>query len=364
MTPEDTAFVRRCIKRYYFERFDDVEIPPDMSQREFGYSTGAGMVRHVQLFGPADLRVLLLRESPLDVYVSNARYLSPTMPMRDKGMTDARLIFDIDAKDLGLPCRPSHAVTVCNACGAAAAGGRDSCRECGEADVSKRSVACPRCARAAGAQAARLLDILAEDFGVRDARAYFSGNEGYHIHVGDDSLAGLSRAGRAELADYMSLHGADPGTLCGRGVEPPKRTERGWRGRFARLIRKADRDLMVREAGSGVHATRDRVMGDLEGRLGVRVDSGVTMDVSRIFRMPGTVNGKSGMAKAPCADPKSYDPYESAVVISDDAVRVDAACPVRFSLGGRRFGPCSGATELPAYAAAYMVCKGLAHAAG
>lgn len=364
MTPKDTAFVRRCIKRYYFERFDDVEMPSDMSQREFGYVAGAGMVRHIQLFGPADLRVLLLRESPLDVFCSNARYLSPTMQMDGKAWQDAHVIFDIDAKDIGLECRPSHAVTVCNACGATAAGARDPCGKCGGTNTSKKSVACTKCMRAAGRQAAELLYMLKTDFGVEDARTYFSGNEGYHIHVHDGSLAGLSRASRSELADYVSLHGADPGTLCGRGVQPPKRTERGWRGRFARAIRKPDRDLMVREVASGVHSTRDRIMGDLGDRLGVRVDAGVTMDVHRIFRMPGTINSKSCMAKAACSDPRSYDPYESAVVVSDDAVSVEAACPVAFRLRGRRFGQCSGMVELPMYAAAYMVCKGLAHVVG
>ena len=361
MTPADASFMRRCIKRYYFERFDRIELPSDMPMREFGYQDrDSVMVRHLQLRDAADLRVLLLQAAPADVYVSNARYLLPSLPIQDKAWQDAHVIFDIDAKDLDLECRPSHAVSCCMKCGRAAAG---SCGRCGGGGTKRVSVACKKCIRAAGAQAASLLKILADDFGVHDARAYFSGNEGFHVHVHEEGLSKLGRAGRAELADYVALRGVMPERLADGRTKPvlPRRSDAGWRGRFGRALSKADRSLMAREVASGVYGTRGRVLADMVGRLGVRVDAGVTMDVHRIFRMPGTINGKSGMAKTSCENPKAFD-ASAAVVIHDDVVHVRASCPVRFRLGGRRFGPYANEyVGVPSYAAAYMVCKGLAH---
>ena len=370
MTPRDVAFVQRCVKRHYFERFDMLELPHDISRREFGYTVpGSGaMVRHLQMRGPADLRVLLLREAPLDVYVSGARYMLPDMPMRDKVWQGADLIFDIDAKDIGLECRPSHTAAVCGRCGRAGAGPANKCGRCGSRDVAGVSVACPKCMKAAGDHAARLLSILEDDFGVEGSRAYFSGNEGYHVHVPDGGMSILGRAARADLADYVSLRGVEPGRLAhtdGKKPVLPRRSDVGWRGRFCRALSKADRAAMSREIAAGVYSTRARALDDMVSRLGVRVDPGVTMDVHRIFRMSGTINGKSGMAKVPCEVPKKFNPYVSAVVISDEPVCVRASCPVPFRMMGRRFGPyVNEYVKVPSYAAAYMVCKGLAHVAG
>lgn len=366
MRPADASFMRRCMRRYYFERFDMIEMPSNMPKREFGYRRAdSGMVRHLQLHNAADLRVLLLQAVPLEVYVSNARYLLPSQPIPEKVWEDAHLIFDIDAKDLDLECRPSHTVASCERCGHGTTG---PCERCGYRGVRKTSVACPSCMRAAGDQAGRLLEILADDLGVREGvRVYFSGNEGFHVHVHDEQLARLGAAERTELADYVAFRGIMPerlGVARDGTTSLPRPSEGGWRGRFAREVlgSKAGRSRAAREVASGGYDAFARRVEGLGSRLGVRIDPGVTMDVHRIFRMPGTVNGKSGMAKVPCEDLKRFDPYVSAVVLSDEPVHIRASCPVRFRIMKRRFGPYSNEyVEVPAYAAAYMVCKGLAH---
>ena len=38
------------------------------------------------------------------------------LPMNEKDWKEADLIFDIDAKDLNLPCRESHTISICNEC--------------------------------------------------------------------------------------------------------------------------------------------------------------------------------------------------------------------------------------------------------
>lgn len=365
MRPPDVSFIRRCVKRYYFEQFDRIEIPLEMAKREFGYrKADAGMVRHIQLHEPADLRVLLLQAVPLDVYVSNARYLLPAQPIAEKVWENADVIFDIDAKDLDMKCRPSHTVHMCAKCGY---GSTDTCGKCGHKGTQKVSVTCPLCIKAAGEQVSKLLEILADDLGVSEGvRVYFSGNEGFHVHVRNDHLATLGAAARAELADYVAFRGVIPdrmGVKRKRIESLPKTHDGGWGGRFAREVfrSKAGRARAAKDITAEGYDVFARKLAGMEKKIGVNIDPGVTMDIHRIFRMSGTINGKSCMAKVPCADTKGFNPYVSAVVISDEPVGIRASCPIPFKMMNTTFGPYSNEyVEVPSYAAAYMVCKGLA----
>ena len=363
MRPPDASFLSRCMKRYYFERFDMIGMPHDMAKREFGYrGAGARMVRHLQMHDAADLRIMLMQTAPLEVYVSNARYLFPTQPMSEKVWEDAHLIFDIDAKDLNLKCRPSHTTSYCAQCGTQ---GTDRCERCGTQNMRKVSVTCMSCIKAAKEQVSRLLDILDEDLGIRDGiNVYFSGNEGFHVHVHDKRMALLGAAERADIVDHIRFQGILPERLgIARGGPPelPRASDRGWPGRFARLLSRADR-ARIKKATSGGYDALTGIVHEVADSMGVRIDSNVTMDIHRIFRMPGTVNGKSGMAKVICKDLKSFNPYVDAVVISDEPVWVRASCSVQFHMMNRRFGPYANEyVEVPSYAAAYMICKGLAH---
>ena len=96
--------------------------------------------------------------------------------------------------------------------------------------------------------------------------------------------------------------------------------------------------------------------------LGVRIDAQVTTDVHRIFRMPGTLNSKSGLTKTLCTDIDTFDPFKESCVIGDGRVAISLKCPVKFRLAGRSFSLSKESAELPAYAAVYLICKGLAEA--
>ena len=205
---------------------------------------------------------------------------------------------------------------------------------------------------------------------------YFSGNEGFHLHVTHPPFRSLGARERSDLADYITLKGLVPETMGMRKRQPDKGGfadlgERGWRGRFAKAAfrsksrRASEITRLVKTASDGGYAEFQKVMEETILKIGIRIDAGVTMDVHRVFRMPGSLNSKSGMQKAPCADIRTFDPYKEAVVLTDPdgrgATTVVADCPIKFRLGGRGFGPYRAEkVELPAYAAAYMICKGLA----
>ena len=360
MSPEDAEFLQAAFRKYYFDRIESVRAPPDISDRELGYAPfGSGMVRHLSVKSAGQLSAMLLENAPADVYCSNAVYDFPEAQMSQKGWRSAGLIFDVDAKDLDLACRPDHACSRCRSCGAAFAGA-GPCR-CG-APAERRSFPCRDCADAAGREVRKLLKILRDDLGIADTTVYFSGNEGFHVHADDADYAKLDSRARAELCDYVSFRGATPESLgLGGGGAAAEPGEPGWRGRAASaLFPRSGRRRAVEEARAAGRSAMQRRLDELSPRLGAVIDHGVTADVHRIFRLPGTLNSKSGMAKTEC-DPGRFNPYSEACLIDDEPVEVVSDCPLRFRLKNRSFGPYGGdPVTVPRYAAAYMVCKGFA----
>ena len=99
----------------------------------------------------------------------------------------------------------------------------------------------------------------------------------------------------------------------------------------------------------------------IKKQIGVRIDPNVTVDIHRIFRLPGSLTSKSGLAKILVDDLEKFNPYVDACFIDSDNVEVIANCPIQFSLKNKKFGPYKHELILtPKYAAVYMICKGLA----
>src|SRR5919109_2750095 len=114
------SVIKRTFREYYFKKSNTIEEPSKMEQREFGYMQfgSAGMVRHLSFKSMKELDAMLVKEAPSDVYCSNAYYRFPTQqPMQEKQWLGADLIFDIDGKDLSMPCIPSHSYSICIECG-------------------------------------------------------------------------------------------------------------------------------------------------------------------------------------------------------------------------------------------------------
>jgi len=114
--------VRSAFRGYYFKP-NMIETPDMIEQREFGYMQfgQVGMVRHLSFNSMKELTATIIKEAPADIYCSNAYYRFPTYPMQEKQWLGADLIFDIDGKDLHLPCVSSHSYFVCANCGRASA---------------------------------------------------------------------------------------------------------------------------------------------------------------------------------------------------------------------------------------------------
>ena len=93
----------------------------------------------------------------------------------------------------------------------------------------------------------------------------------------------------------------------------------------------------------------------------VKIDSNVTSDIHRIFRLEGSLNSKSSLVKLSCENIEKFNPYTEACLINDKPVEISANFPIKFRLKNTEFGPYTNEKiSVPKYAAAYMVCKGIA----
>ncbi|MCA2003726.1 MAG: DNA primase, partial [Candidatus Nitrosotenuis sp.] len=300
---------------------------------------------------------------------SNARYSFPNLPMAEKDWQNADLIFDIDAKDLNLPCRGQHTCKICTDCKNVFLG-ESRCPACNSAKHEKTSVLCPDCITAAKNEVRKLIVILTSDLGVKkeDITVYFSGNEGFHVYVVNSEYDKLESRERADLVDYLMFKGAIPETF---GAKPsdfakskfPDLEDRGWPGRMAKEIfgSKSNRPKVSKQLISEGYLALKKRMETLQRSIGVQIDPNVTIDVHRIFRLGGTINSKSGLTKMICTDIAKFTPGTDACLIDSDTVTVTASCPAEFRLKNKKFGPYKKEqVTVPKYAAAYMICKGYA----
>ena len=346
-----TDFLRKTFREHYFRHHDDVEIPTVIQSREFGYIPfGKGMVRHLSFKSAGELAADLVKQAPSSVFCSNGTYANPTMPMDDKGWKGAELIFDIDANSIPTSCRARHSFWSCKNCGKVTrlAERPEKCPKCESTDMVQLHWSCSECLAAAKEDAARLIGFLTEDFGVSNSsiKVYFSGNRGYHLHVADARFEAMDPSARAEVANYIKGTGLSRPSKYERST--PGSERRGWSERIA-------------SSGNGEQPFS---LGRIIDANSSRIDESVTTDIHRIFRMPGTLHGNSGLVKARVHDLQAFRPDYDPVVLGDEQVTLTVQGAPEFTLKGRKFGPFSAEEpELPLYAAAYLMTKGLARVA-
>jgi len=373
MQEEDVKFLESSFKKYYFDHFDLIKIPERKSEREFGYQKfNSGMIRHLAIKNDKELHLILMNNVPSDVYCSNAYYTFPNLPMNEKDWKEADLIFDIDAKDLNLPCRASHTVLICNECGEVSKNS-SQCTKCPSSKLEKKSLPCKICIDASKKEFLKLSEVLINDLGIskENIQVYFSGNEGFHVYVYDLEFQKLGPRERSDLTDYILFKGMIPEAFGMKKIKPDKNSfpdfdEKGWRGRFSKQVfgSKSKRSKIITELLSNGYSSFQKTLDDVSENIGVKIDPNVTVDIHRIFRLPGSINSKSGLTKIQCDDLTKFDPYTEASFLSDDTVEVIANCPIEFKLKNKKFGPfLNEKVTVPTYAAVYMICKKLARIA-
>jgi DNA primase small subunit len=356
------SFLKSAYKEYYFNRADSVEFPQEIQSREFGYIPfGGGMVRHLSFKNKGEALVEIVRQSPSSIYCSNARYESPTRPIEEKGWMGAELIFDIDATDIPTQCKGSHDLWYCEKCHASGKLPRAAkCPKCGGTTVEFHGT-CEVCLGAAKDHASHVVNFLTNDFGVpREAiRLYFSGNRGYHLHVFDNRFDPLDQVARGEVAGYLRGESLPPNqTIASTLRRRPSGSSspgEGWAGRITKY---------VDERWPGYDGTLRKLVSGAVSSQRALVDSSVTTDIHRVFRMAGTLHGNTGMSKARIESLDSFDPQSDPVVLGSRPVKVNVSFYPFFKLMGEEFGPYKDElADLPTYAAVQILTRGLGEVA-
>ena len=371
MLENDLKFLEETFKQYYFDHFDSIHVPDRSQEREYGYKKfNSGMIRHISLKTDKDLHLMLMTNVPSDVFCSNAYYSFPNLPMAEKDWKEADLIFDIDAKDLNLSCRKDHTCIKCISCGEISLL-QDVCPKCKSNKLDLLSLPCQNCISGVKKEVLNLIKILTNDLQIDDenVRISFSGNEGFHLYVANSFYNQLGSKERGDLIDYIMFRRAIPERFGFKKENPsrllfPELDEAGWRGRVAKELfgSKSKRSKAITKIISNGYFAYQQILEEMgKHSIGIKIDPNVTVDIHRIFRLEGSLNSKSGLAKLACENIEKFNPYVEACLIDDKPVEVSANSPIEFRLKNRKFGPYTNEKiSVPKYVAVYMLCKGIA----
>ncbi len=362
------ALLERLFRLYYQAR-PALILPQDMELREFALQPfgSSTYIRHLAFSSYGELLAYITRERvPLHLYYSSARYEYPEAPnMEDKKWLGSDLVFDIDADHV--PGCTAREMVFCPRCGHVPEGLRGSpkCPRCGS-EVSRVQLISDECIQAAAAQAGRLIEFLGRDFGFPQASVYFSGHRGFHVHVTcEEDCATLDSQARREIVDYLRATGIDVRSVLGywdsrRGTGhpvPPSPRDPGWRGWIG--------GYMEDRLGGGVPSLDEAadLAYEAVSSLRVEVDEKVTIDVSRLVRVPNSLNGKAGLLvkEVEPAGLKGFTYSLDELSPFRGRVRIRALTAVDIVTGGYRVEAERGEIlEVGAPVGIYLACKGLA----
>ena len=363
------SFIKNRFSDYYTKH--RIMPPLKIATREFGFGTWVKKIgaRHFSFANDKELQGYLARNAPFFISYSAAEYKYPTArPIERKIMTGGELVFDIDSNELDVNCISKH----------------------GKAFV------CEKCMKAAKDAVSRLInDFLLSDFNVNPSNisVNWSGNRGYHIHV-EEEFNELGGYARREIADYVNGKGIEYDNIFkdkGPKVIGPKPSDGGWKGRIARTvverIRNADLESLgihPRTAKKFYDANASKYIEDgnwervymskkkefysdlistIAKMHACHVDEQVTMDISRLIRLPDTLHGETGMIakRIKLNEFDKFDPFRGPLVFGNTPLRVLIKKCHELRIGDQTFGPFNEEKkELPEFAAIYLICKKVA----
>lgn len=355
---------------YY--RKAQLELPENLSSREFAVQPigSQSYIRHLSFKSEEELRRYITNNPPLHLYYSSAIYLFPEIKEMDqKGYLGSELIFDIDVDELQ-ECRLMEQLHVCLDCGHSMYGNKvKKCIKCGSQNVVEASPVPDDCLKKGVETAKHLSDILKRDFGFEEVKIYFSGNRGFHVRPKcSEECMKLTGEDRREIVDYIKGIGLDLNRIAGFERDEslvPSSDEPGWRGRIGRAIYEK---LGIRSGSSITWAEAKKRIG-VEGvkalisSLVLDIDEKVTVDVHRLIRIPGSINGKLGLPVVRLEEPilDSYSircelsPFKEKVLLKMNATIIDK------TIMGVKISAYRGEKiELPGCIAFPFVLKGIA----
>ncbi len=338
-----SGFLKKKLEEFYLKH--PVRPPYRFQEREFGFGNEKKIdYRHFSFKNSRDLQNYFVSNAPLYASFSVAYYEFPgARPMPKKMWKGADLIFEFDS------------------------------------DVQKLTD--EEALEKAKRDSFYLIEeFLMKDFGISksEVEVAFSGNRGYHIYVRNDEVKKLNSLGRREVSEYVMGIGLDVKRFISKKEVDPV----GWGRRFRdaaieyvknsnRKAFKTDEDKQYAidqimkgnyDVVRGFESDIQKQLEKMKANITSQIDQGVTLDVSRLIRMPSTIHGGSSLLcdYVDLTKLESYNPFRDAVVFGSEEVKVKVLEDVEeFVLKEQSFGPLKKEQEiaLPEFAALFLIAK-------
>ncbi|MCE4615323.1 MAG: hypothetical protein F7B60_07345 [Desulfurococcales archaeon] len=310
------------VAKYYRTKGDDLVLPYNFRSREFAFQlfSAKRYIRHLSFGSKEELIRWIITKLPHSVFYSSAIYEIPDAPnMKEKGWTGAELQLDIDVdhlaeckNDIYNPCKDSSMDIKLF---------KENCLETGFLKAYEAKI------------------ILERDFGLKHIEIHFSGNRGFHVLVRDRGVLLLEGDERRELADYLNGTGLALNTVIpkrrGLTSQIPTPEEPGWRGRLARWAI----NLYKNKKGQVDNGFEEYFWNNLEKIIqvtSIETDAQVTIDTTRLIRIPGSVNGKSGLLVSDIKKTPNMEIYLDEFSPFNGTLKITPLCNMEVFFGGKK----------------------------
>lgn len=375
-------WLQKIFKKYYFKHFSDISLPKDIKLHEFGFSTFDGkMHRHISFDNYGELFASILKFSPSDIYCSSSYYHFPSESIDKKERLGTELIFDIDGKDLHTECSILHNFFICQSCFYSRKEKFTKCPNCNESKVKFIDLPCKNCIQSLKNEVLKLKDFLVDDFGIEnnDLIIYFSGNNGFHIHILNPEYFPLNSIERSEISSYLLGKGIKMEILGLKfndkdkslSINDKKLLNTGWKKRISKKLKlnlTTNSDInkgtvlsRIEKLKTDYNCSFQQIFDNAVTDLSVKIDPMVTMDIHRIFRLGGSINSKSGLVKQKCNNISEFDPFKSIYYYEKTINKINSHVEIQLTLCGKKFNIVRGINESPEYVSVYLISKGLAN---
>ena len=393
---QNSRFLLKMFRRYYKE--NEMPMPSRFGRREFGfmYFDRDFMQRHMSFSNPTEMRKFMIAQVPKHSYYSTAYYRRPNAPtMEEKGWMGADLIFDLDADHLEGAEDMSYSqmmdqikkemINLLDSflyndlgfdekdVGIYFSGGRGY-----HAHIELNDVT------GLGSHERREIVDFVTSNGLDIDRVFRQENV-------VRSVVNVKGQERNNISTFRTIPPEDSGgwwlrmrnglkdvvnDVCDQDTKDLKRTYPSIKSMSPKTIESYKDDLIksrdVIFVNNGMatlkKGTQDMLIKimkeDVAYRLSGEVDEPVTADIKRLIRLPGSLHGKTGLKVMPITrdELNGFDPLLDALPESytSDPITVNVKRKTDIRINGERFDLDIGVTEVPEYAAVFLVGRRIA----
>ncbi|WP_400148580.1 DNA primase catalytic subunit PriS [Candidatus Methanarcanum hacksteinii] len=393
---QNSRFLLKMFRRYYKE--NEMPMPSRFGRREFGfmYFDRDFMQRHMSFSNPTEMRKFMIAQVPKHSYYSTAYYRRPNAPtMEEKGWMGADLIFDLDADHLEGAEDMSYSqmmdqikkemINLLDSflyndlgfdekdVGIYFSGGRGY-----HAHIELNDVT------GLGSHERREIVDFVTSNGLDIDRVFRQENV-------VRSVVNVKGQERNNISTFRTIPPEDSGgwwlrmrnglkdvvnDVCDQDTKDLKRTYPSIKSMSPKTIESYKDDLIKSRDVIFVNnrmatlkkGTQDMLIKimkeDVAYRLSGEVDEPVTADIKRLIRLPGSLHGKTGLKVMPITrdELNGFDPLLDALPESytSDPITVNVKRKTNIKINGERFDLDIGVTEVPEYAAVFLVGRRIA----